>query len=62
MADEIGSICKRVDIPWVYKSCYDKDCRSSINSFHGIGRDYGLEILSKVRKKYNKTRKKYNKS
>jgi 2-dehydro-3-deoxyphosphooctonate aldolase (KDO 8-P synthase) len=23
MAEEIGSICKRVDIPCLYKSCYD---------------------------------------
>ena len=28
MAEEISIICERVDIPWVYKSCYDKDCRS----------------------------------
>ncbi len=34
MAEEIGSICKRVDIPWVYKSCYDKDCWPPPTSFH----------------------------
>ena len=49
MAGRIGAICKALDIPWIYKSCYDKDCRSSIGSFHGIGIDDGLEILAEVR-------------
>jgi 2-dehydro-3-deoxyphosphooctonate aldolase (KDO 8-P synthase) len=52
MADEIGSICKRVDIPWVYKSCYDKDCRSSPTSFHGLGADHGLRILADIRNEF----------
>lgn len=52
MADEIGSICRRVGIPWVYKSCYDKDCRSSPNSFHGLGVDEGLKILAEVRSEF----------
>ena len=49
MAGRIGAICKALDIPWIYKSCYDKDCRSSVGSFHGIGIDDGLEILAEVR-------------
>ncbi|MAF49578.1 MAG: 3-deoxy-8-phosphooctulonate synthase [Rhodospirillales bacterium] len=49
MAARIGEICARLDIPWIYKSCYDKDCRSSVNSFHGIGMEEGLEILAEVR-------------
>ena len=53
MTEEIGSICKRVDIPWVYKSCYDKDCRSSPKSFHGVGITKGLKILSEVREQFN---------
>ncbi|MBH09544.1 MAG: 3-deoxy-8-phosphooctulonate synthase [Candidatus Marinimicrobia bacterium] len=52
MAYEIGSICKRVDIPWVFKSCYDKDCRSSPTSFHGLGVDHGLKILSDIRNEF----------
>jgi 2-dehydro-3-deoxyphosphooctonate aldolase (KDO 8-P synthase) len=49
MAERIKKICDRLDMPWIYKSCYDKDCRSSIDSFHGVGMEEGLEILSKVR-------------
>jgi len=49
MAEMIGNICERLGIPWVFKSCYDKDCRSSPESFHGVGLDEGLRILSDVR-------------
>ncbi len=52
MADKIASICKRVGFPWVYKSCYDKDCRSSPASFHGLGLDHGLRILAEVRDEF----------
>ena len=37
MVEKIQKICSKVGIKFIYKSCYDKDCRSSIKSFHGIG-------------------------
>jgi len=52
MAEAIGAICKRVGIEWIYKSCYDKDCRSSPSSFHGVGIEEGLRILSDVRNEF----------
>jgi len=52
MAEEIGKICRRVGIPWIYKSCYDKDCRSSPDSFHGLGSDHGLKILADIRDEF----------
>lgn len=52
MADAIGKICSRLDVPWIYKSCYDKDCRSSPDSFHGLGMEEGLRILSDVRAEF----------
>lgn len=52
MAKQIGDICKEVGIKWIYKSCYDKDCRSSPQSFHGCGLEEGLNILSKVRQEF----------
>lgn len=39
-------------MPWIYKSCYDKDCRSSLSSFHGVGIDEGLKILEGVRNEF----------
>lgn len=52
MAEAIAVICNKVGIEWIYKSCYDKDCRSSPNSFHGCGLDDGLRILSDVRNEF----------
>ena len=52
MAEAIEKICEKLNIPWIYKSCYDKDCRSSPKSFHGIGIDKGLKILSEIRDKF----------
>ena len=48
MAEKIAEICEKLNMPWIYKSCYDKDCRSSPESFHGVGIDKGLKILSQI--------------
>ena len=52
MAEEINKICDELGINWIFKSCYDKDCRSSKDSFHGIGISEGLNILSMVREEF----------
>lgn len=52
MAELIGSVCKKVGVKWIFKACYDKDCRSSPSSFHGLGLNEGLKILSEVRQEY----------
>tara|TARA_B100001057_G_C22868035_1_gene957482 strand:+ start:1771 stop:2643 length:873 start_codon:yes stop_codon:yes gene_type:complete len=53
IAKKIKNICDKVDIKFIFKGCYDKDGRSSHNSFHGIGIEKGLEILSTIREKLN---------
>jgi 2-dehydro-3-deoxyphosphooctonate aldolase (KDO 8-P synthase) len=52
MADRIGEVCDKIGIEWIYKSCFDKDCRSAPTSFHGCGLDVGLDILSQIRDVY----------
>ena len=52
MAEKIANICSELGINWIFKSCYDKDCRSSKDSFHGVGIDEGLKILSMVRDEF----------
>ncbi|MBN1636153.1 MAG: 3-deoxy-8-phosphooctulonate synthase [Deltaproteobacteria bacterium] len=52
LAERIGEICQRLNIPWIFKACYDKDCRSSPDSFHGIGIDRGLKVLAEIRKEF----------
>lgn len=45
----IKEICLKLDIPFIYKSSYDKANRSSGKSFRGFGMDAGLKILDKVK-------------
>ena len=52
MAEKISKICSKVKIKFIYKSCYDKDCRSSIKNFHGLGKEQGLKILSQIRDEF----------
>ena len=49
MADLIGKVCQKYNVKWIFKACYDKDCRSSPSSFHGVGLQEGLKILERVR-------------
>ena len=49
MADLIGNVCDKYNTRWIFKACYDKDCRSSPNSFHGLGLEEGLAVLDRVR-------------
>ncbi|NCN11099.1 MAG: 3-deoxy-8-phosphooctulonate synthase [Leptospira sp.] len=52
MAKRVKDICDKLDIPWIFKACYDKDCRSAPDSFHGLGIEGGLKILSEVREEF----------
>lgn len=49
-AKAIQKIAKRLHIPFIYKSSYDKANRSSMDSFRGLGMESGLEILDQVKK------------
>lgn len=52
MAEKILEVTEKVGMGLIYKSCYDKDCRSSPDSFHGCGIDGGLKILAKIRREF----------
>ncbi len=52
-AETLQSICKKLDINYVFKSSFDKANRSSINSFRGPGLEKGLKMLQAVKTKYN---------
>jgi 2-dehydro-3-deoxyphosphooctonate aldolase (KDO 8-P synthase) len=49
-AGQIREICAGLNIPFIYKSSYDKANRSSSSSFRGFGMDKGLAILAEVKK------------
>ena len=48
-AGELQQICLELNIPFIYKSSFDKANRSSSQSFRGLGIEKGLAILEKVR-------------
>jgi len=52
-AGELQQICKTLNIPFIFKSSFDKANRSSSKSFRGLGIDKGLAILQKVRSSLN---------
>ena len=49
-AGRLKEICAKLNIPFIYKSSYDKANRSSVKSFRGLGMDEGLRILSEVKR------------
>ena len=53
VASELKSITEELDINFVFKSSFDKANRSSITSFRGPGIEKGLELLQKIKDKYN---------
>jgi 2-dehydro-3-deoxyphosphooctonate aldolase (KDO 8-P synthase) len=48
-AGTLRDMCDRLEVPFIYKSSFDKANRSSAGSFRGPGIDEGLRILSEVR-------------
>ncbi|MEP5567532.1 MAG: 3-deoxy-8-phosphooctulonate synthase [Halioglobus sp.] len=49
VAEQYVTVCRELDIPFVFKASYDKANRSSIHSFRGPGLDEGLSILAEVK-------------
>ncbi|QWD99305.1 3-deoxy-8-phosphooctulonate synthase [Polynucleobacter sp. MG-5-Ahmo-C2] len=50
VAGHLKEITSALNIPFIYKSSFDKANRSSGTSFRGLGMEKGLEILAKVKK------------
>ena len=46
VAGQLKEICAALNMPFVFKSSYDKANRSSSQSFRGVGMQEGLRILS----------------
>jgi 2-dehydro-3-deoxyphosphooctonate aldolase (KDO 8-P synthase) len=49
-AGALKEMCASLNIPFIYKSSFDKANRSSTQSFRGPGVEEGLRILSEVKK------------
>lgn len=53
MCGAIKDITARLNIPFVYKSSFDKANRTSIKSKRGVGLDEGLKIFEALKKEFN---------
>lgn len=51
-AEHLKKICMDEKIPFIFKASFDKANRSSIHSFRGPGMKKGLEILEKVKERF----------
>ena len=52
VAGHYKQICRKLNIPLVFKASYDKANRSSIHSYRGPGLLEGLEILNEVKERH----------
>jgi 2-dehydro-3-deoxyphosphooctonate aldolase (KDO 8-P synthase) len=53
IAGKVSTICKRLEIPYVFKASYRKANRTSASSFTGIGDENALQLLQKIGKQFN---------
>ena len=51
-AGEVQRICQKLEMPFIFKSSFTKDNRSSVDYFEGPGLDEGLEMLGQVKKEF----------
>ena len=52
MCDELRNIFSKHDVPFIFKSSFDKANRTSIDSFRGVGIDEGLSALSDIKAEF----------
>lgn len=53
IGEKVSAICKRLEIPYIFKASYRKANRTSASSFTGIGDEVALKLIKKVGKKFN---------
>lgn len=53
ISEKVSSICKKLEIPYIFKASYRKANRTSGNSFTGIGDEKALKIIEQAGKKLN---------
>ena len=52
IGEKVAAICKRLEIPYIFKASYRKANRTSANSFTGIGDEAALKLIKKVGEKF----------
>lgn len=53
VATRVSAICKKLQIPYIFKSSYRKANRTSANSFSGLGDEKALKMLKHVNREFH---------
>jgi 2-dehydro-3-deoxyphosphooctonate aldolase (KDO 8-P synthase) len=53
MAKEIKAITDKINIPYIFKTSFDKANRTSINSYRGVDLSTAIEIFQSIKKEYS---------
>ena len=53
IGEKVSAICKRLEIPYIFKASYRKANRTSAGSFTGIGDEVALKLIKKVGEIFN---------
>lgn len=53
IAEKMSEICTELELPYIFKSSFDKANRTDVNSFRGPGLKEGLAILYNIRETLN---------
>ena len=53
VAEKVSAICKRLGIPYIFKSSYKKANRTSGSSFTGIGDDIAMRMLQHIGNRFS---------
>lgn len=52
-AEHLKKITDKMGVPWIFKSSFQKDNRSSAKYYDGPGLENGLKVLEKIKKEFN---------
>ncbi|HAD49555.1 MAG TPA: 3-deoxy-8-phosphooctulonate synthase [Idiomarina sp.] len=53
IAEHYVGVCRRLDVPLVFKASFDKANRSSVHSYRGPGMEEGLRIFEEIKQQFN---------
>jgi 2-dehydro-3-deoxyphosphooctonate aldolase (KDO 8-P synthase) len=53
IAEKVSNICKKLEIPYIFKASYRKANRTSGSSFTGIGDEKALQLIQAVGNQFN---------
>ncbi len=53
VAEKVFTVCKKLQIPYIFKASYRKANRTSASSFMGIGDETAMQLIKKVGEKFS---------